>query len=162
MKKTLYLVFLIFVLIFQLSNAQTSGKISGKIIDKKNGVPLVGANIIVVQTQSGTSADKDGYFNVINVSPGKYSIRIMMIGYESITIEDVIVSVNRTTSLDIEMNQSVIEGQEVVIYASKFSRKKDQTSTMKNISSCTRKLFFNYVFEKTRQIIRPDNVLVVF
>jgi len=135
MKKTLYLVFLIFVLIFQLSNAQTSGKISGKIIDKKNGVPLVGANIIVVQTQSGTSADKDGYFNVINVSPGKYSIRIMMIGYESITIEDVIVSVNRTTSLDIEMNQSVIEGQEVVIYASKFSRKKDQTSTMKNISS---------------------------
>ena len=135
MKKTLYPVFLIFVLIFQLSNAQTSGKISGKIIDKKNGAALVGANVIVVQTQSGTSADKDGYFNIINVNPGKYSVRIMMIGYESITIEDVIVSVNRTTSLDIKMNQSVIEGQEVVIYASKFSRKKDQTSTMKNISS---------------------------
>ena len=135
MKKTLYPVFLIFVLIFQLSNAQTSGKISGKIIDKKNGTALVGANVIVVQTQSGTSADKDGYFNIINVNPGKYSVRIMMIGYESITIEDVIVSVNRTTSLDIKMNQSVIEGQEVVIYASKFSRKKDQTSTMKNISS---------------------------
>jgi len=135
MKKTLYPVFLIFALIFQLSNAQTSGKISGKIIDKKNGAALVGANVIVVQTQSGTSADKDGYFNIINVNPGKYSVRIMMIGYESITIEDVIVSVNRTTSLDIKMNQSVIEGQEVVIYASKFSRKKDQTSTMKNISS---------------------------
>tara|TARA_B100001250_G_scaffold78772_1_gene64702 strand:+ start:589 stop:3414 length:2826 start_codon:yes stop_codon:yes gene_type:complete len=135
MKKTLYLVFLIYALIFQLCNAQTSGKISGKIIDKKNSVALVGANVIIVQTQSGTSADKDGYFNIINVSPGKYSVRIMMIGYESITIEDVIVSVNRTTSLDIEMNQSVIEGQEVVIYASKFSRKKDQTSTMKNISS---------------------------
>ncbi len=123
------------VFFVHLSFSQTSGKISGKITNKENQDPLTGANIIIVQTQAGTSADGEGYFNLINVSPGKYSIRIMMIGYESITIEDVVVSVNRTTSLDIEMNQSVIEGQEVVIYASKFSRKKDQTSTVKNISS---------------------------
>jgi outer membrane receptor protein involved in Fe transport len=114
---------------------QTSGKISGKILDKKNNTPLVGSNIIIVQTQAGTSADEEGYFNLINVSPGKYSVRIMMIGYESVTIEDVVVSVNRTTSLDIDLNQSVIESQEVVIYASILSRKKDQTSTVKNISS---------------------------
>jgi len=33
------------------------------------------------------------------------------------------------------MKQSIIGGQEVVIYASRLSRKKDQTSTVKNISS---------------------------
>ena len=114
---------------------QTAGKISGKIIDQKDNSPLVGANVIIMQTQAGTSADEEGHFNLINVSPGKYSVRVMMIGYESLTIEDVVVSVNRTTSLDLELKQSVIEGQEVVIYASKFSRKKDQTSTVKNISS---------------------------
>ena len=114
---------------------QTSGKVSGKIIDQKNSSPLVGANVIIMQTQAGTSADEEGYFNLINVSPGKYSVRVMMIGYESLTIENVVVSVNRTTSLDIGLKQSVIEGQEVVIYASKFSRKKDQTGTVKNISS---------------------------
>ena len=114
---------------------QTAGKISGKIIDQKDNTPLVGANVIIMQTQAGTSADEEGHFNLINVSPGKYSVRVMMIGYESLTIEDVVVSVNRTTSLDLELKQSVIEGQEVVIYASKFSRKKDQTSTVKNISS---------------------------
>ena len=59
----------------------------------------------------------------------------MMIGYETVNVENVIVSVNRTTSLDIKMKQSIVEGQEVVIYASKLSRKKDQTSTVKNISS---------------------------
>ena len=114
---------------------QTAGKISGKIIDQKDNTPLVGANVIIMQTQAGTSADEEGHFNLINVSPGKYSVRVMMIGYESLTIEEVVVSVNRTTSLDLELKQSVIEGQEVVIYASKFSRKKDQTSTVKNISS---------------------------
>ena len=114
---------------------QTSGKISGKIIDASNETPMVGANIIIVQTQAGISADENGYFNLINVSPGKYSVKAMMIGYETVNIENVVVSVNRTTSLDIKMKQSVVEGQEVIIYASKLSRKKDQTSTVKNISS---------------------------
>ena len=115
--------------------SRTSGKISGKIIDASNETPMVGANIIIVQTQAGISADENGYFNLINVSPGKYSVKAMMIGYETVNIENVVVSVNRTTSLDIKMKQSVVEGQEVIIYASKLSRKKDQTSTVKNISS---------------------------
>jgi len=124
------------VILFSLSlYGQTSGKISGRIIEKETGEPLVGANVIITQTQAGTSADEEGYFNLINVSPGKYSVRVMMIGYESITIENVVVSVNRTTSLDVEMKMGVIESKEVIIYASKLSRKKDQTSTVKNISS---------------------------
>ena len=135
MLKALFNVLLSIFLFIASAFGQTAGKISGKVIDKKNDSPLAGANVIIMQTQAGTSADEEGYFNLINVSPGKYSVRVMMIGYESMTIEDVIVSVNRTTSLDLELNQSVIEGQEVVIYASKFSRKKDQTSTVKNISS---------------------------
>ena len=135
MLKALFNVLLSIFLFIASAFGQTAGKISGKVIDKKNDSPLAGAHVIIMQTQAGTSADEEGYFNLINVSPGKYSVRVMMIGYESMTIEDVIVSVNRTTSLDLELNQSVIEGQEVVIYASKFSRKKDQTSTVKNISS---------------------------
>ena len=133
--KTLTKILIALSFLMALGICQTSGKISGKITDKKNNAPLVGANIIIVQTQAGTSADEEGFFNLINVSPGKYSVRIMMIGYKSVTIEAVVVSVNRTTSLDIELKQSVIESQEVVIYASKLSRKKDQTSSVKNISS---------------------------
>jgi len=135
MMKTLTKILIALSFLMALGICQTSGKISGKITDKKNNAPLVGANIIIVQTQAGTSADEEGFFNLINVSPGKYSVRIMMIGYKSVTIEAVVVSVNRTTSLDIELKQSVIESQEVVIYASKLSRKKDQTSSVKNISS---------------------------
>ena len=135
MKTLTMKLFLLTCIISCFGFAQTSGKISGKIIDSSSDSPLAGANVIIVQTQAGISADEDGYFNLINVSPGKYSVKAMMIGYETVKIEDVIVSVNRTTSLDIKMKQSVVEGQEVVIYASKLSRKKDQTSTVKNISA---------------------------
>ncbi len=135
MKKIIIKIFLIFNFSLFYCYGQTSGKISGRIINQENKSALAGANIIIDQTQSGTSADEEGYFNLINILPGKYRLKIMMIGYESVVIEDVIVSVNRTTSLDIEMKRSILESDEVVIYASKFSRKKDQTSTVKNISS---------------------------
>ena len=127
--------FVLVLFFLQVVFTQTTGKISGKIIDADQNKALIGVNIIIPQTQKGTSSDQDGYFNIINVSPGKYTVKVMMIGYESLTIEDVIVSVNRTTSLDLKMNQSVLESDEIVIYASKLSRKKDQTSTVKNISS---------------------------
>ncbi|MBH10655.1 MAG: TonB-dependent receptor [Candidatus Marinimicrobia bacterium] len=119
----------------QILYSQTAGKISGRVVDVKSKLALPGANIILLPVQSGISADEEGFFNLINVSPGNYTVKVMMIGYETVVIENVIVSVNRTTSLDIIMNQTSIEGKEVVIYASKFSRKKDQTSTVKNISS---------------------------
>ena len=116
-------------------NAQTTGKISGRILNNDNNAPLPGANIILLPDYTGTSADEDGYFNLINVSPGGYTVKVMVIGFETVMIKNVVVSVNRTTSLDVKMNQTVIEGKEVVIYATKLSRKKDQTGTVKNISS---------------------------
>ena len=135
MRRTIIKLFLIFKFLLCFCYAQTSGKISGKILNEKNKNPLAGANVIIEQTQLGTSADEEGYFNLINITPGTYRLKVMMIGYESVIIENVIVSVNRTTSLDIQMKESIIESDEIVIYASKFSRKKDQTSTVKNISS---------------------------
>lgn len=115
--------------------SQTTGKISGYITTSNNQEPLVGANVIIEPLQDGTSTDADGRFSLINISPGTYSVRAMMIGYETVVIQDVKVSVNRTQSLDIEMKEAMLEGQEVVIYATKLSSKKDQTGTVKNISS---------------------------
>ena len=50
-------------------------------------------------------------FNLINVSPGKYSVKAMMIGYENCECRGRSGLVNRTTSLDIKMKQSIVEGQ---------------------------------------------------
>jgi len=124
-----------FFLCVHCINAQTTGKISGRILNGDNNIPMAGANVILLPDYSGTSADEEGHFNLINISPGEYTVKVMMIGFETIIIENVIVSVNRTTSLDVKMNQTMIEGKEVVIYATKLSRKKDQTGTIKNISS---------------------------
>lgn len=114
---------------------QTTGKIAGTVTDSETGEPLIGVNVILDGTGMGAVTDIDGYYTVINVKPGSYTIRISMIGYEVNVLEDVRVSTNRTTYLDADLGTTLLEGAEVIVTASKISTKKDQTSTVKNISS---------------------------
>ena len=90
-----------------------STTVKGKVIDN-NGIPLPGANIIVVGTTTGTITDFDGnYTLVVNQNP-PFSIEISSVGFNSITEE---VTTNPQT-IDITM----IEGtslDEVVISASR-------------------------------------------
>ena len=118
-----------------LALSQTTGKISGVIVEEDSNEPLPGANIYLVNTSYGTASDASGRFTIINIPPGKYVLKVDMIGYKSVQMDELIISVNRTTSLDIEMDQTVIEGEVVTVEVSRLTQKKDQTGTIKNISS---------------------------
>ncbi|NQV50163.1 MAG: TonB-dependent receptor [Candidatus Marinimicrobia bacterium] len=121
-------------IIFSSLFAQTTGKIAGKIKDAENKEPMIGVNVIVDGAGVGAVTDIDGYYDIINLSPGTYTVKVSMIGYEIYVVEEVRVSTNRTTYLDADLNSSLLEGTEVVVTASKISTKRDQTSTVKNIS----------------------------
>ncbi|MBC8479753.1 MAG: TonB-dependent receptor, partial [FCB group bacterium] len=114
---------------------QTTGKISGKVSDADTGEPIIGANVMITDTSMGTATDEDGEFFIINIRPGTYTMKVLVIGYETMTIQDVQVSVNRTTPLELKLRRTFLEGEMVVVQADKVSIKKDQTSTVKNISS---------------------------
>ncbi|MBN2092694.1 TonB-dependent receptor [candidate division KSB1 bacterium] len=115
--------------------AQTTGKISGKVLNSQNGEPLIGANVLIEGTVLGAAAGMEGDFFIINVPPGIYTLRVQMMGFQTKKVEQLKVSVNRTTSIDIKLNESIIEGQEVVVQAEKITVKKDQTSSVRNVSS---------------------------
>ena len=130
--------FVLITLLFcttNLSFAQTTGKIAGKVLDAASGDPLVGANVLIEGTTLGAAVGPDGEFFILNVPPGLYSIRIQMMGYETVKVEELRVSVNRTANIDIKMKQAVLEGEVVVIQAEKVAIKKDQTSSVRNVSS---------------------------
>ena len=104
-------------------------------MEKDSKDPLPGANIYLVNTAYGTASDASGRFTIINIPPGKYAMKVDMIGFKSVQMDEMVISVNRTTSLDIEMEQTVIEGEVVTVEVSRLTQKKDQTGTIKNISS---------------------------
>lgn len=126
---------LILVITGQFALAQTTGKIFGRITDTNSGEPLPGANITLDGTALGASTDLAGEFFIINVPPGKYDVRVQMIGYETKVVQGVQVSVNRTAGIDVELGEAIMEGEEIVVVAQKVAVKKDQTSSIKNVSS---------------------------
>ncbi|MCF8242289.1 MAG: TonB-dependent receptor [Melioribacteraceae bacterium] len=126
---------LLILIITQAHFAQTTGKVTGNIVDAKTGEAMMGANILLEGTSLGAAADLNGDFIIINVPPGKYTLAAKMIGYKTIRVTEVVVSVNRTTDLELEMEESTVEMDEVVVTASTFSTKKDQTASIKNISA---------------------------
>jgi len=119
---------------FSLVFSQTTGKISGIVKDKSDSSSLPGANVYLENTSFGAASDEQGRFTLINIPPGRYILKVDMIGYKSVKMENIIVSVNRTFSLDLELEQTVIEGEVVTVEVARLSQKKDQTGTIKNIS----------------------------
>ncbi|HDQ43946.1 MAG TPA: TonB-dependent receptor [bacterium] len=116
--------------------AQTTGKIAGRITDASSGEGLAGANVIIEGTMLGAAAALDGSYFIINVPPGVYSLKATMMGYQPTRIEGVQVSVNRTTTQDVSLNQTVLEtGDVVVVQADRMAIKRDQTSSIRNVSS---------------------------
>ncbi|NOY60072.1 MAG: TonB-dependent receptor [Calditrichaeota bacterium] len=105
--------------------AGTTGKIAGIVMDSSTKEGLPGANIVIVGTQLGASADVNGKFFILNVPPGDYSVRATMMGYGSVLQQKVRVNADRTTDLNFGLSQAVLEGKEVVVTASRPLVEKD-------------------------------------
>ena len=134
-KHNLFLIIIIILMLPLIALSQTTGKIAGKVLDAENEEPLVGANIILEGTPMGAAAGPDGSYYIINIPPGTYKVRIQMLGYETSIVENIHISVNRTYQLNAKLKVAVLEGQEVVVTAQAIEIKKDQTSSIKNVSA---------------------------
>ncbi|KUK52549.1 MAG: Outer membrane receptor protein, partial [Marinimicrobia bacterium 46_47] len=115
--------------------ASTTGKIIGQVRDARTGEPLVGCNIIIEGTYLGAASDMDGNFVILNVPPGEYMIRASMIGYAPQSLQNVSVSVDRTTNLDIEMRVEAVEGEVVTVVADRPMIVRDRTSSASHVSA---------------------------
>jgi outer membrane receptor protein involved in Fe transport len=115
--------------------AGSTGKIAGKAIDAKTKEPLLGVNIIIEGTKSGASTDIDGNYNILNVPPGVYTLRASTIGYSSVTVTQIRVSVDLTTRIDFTLSDETIQSQEVLIIAQRPIVQKDLTSTSSKVSA---------------------------
>tara|TARA_B100000686_G_scaffold30848_1_gene31682 strand:- start:4131 stop:6917 length:2787 start_codon:yes stop_codon:yes gene_type:complete len=127
------IVFIIAVFCFAIGG--TTGKISGFVLSNDSKDPLPGVNISVIGTAVGTITSDQGDFVILNVLPGTYDIRFSYIGYETLIIKENIVRSDQTTSINIELKSTVIEGAEVTVIAEKPVVNKNITSSLHSMTS---------------------------
>lgn len=121
--------FLVLALLAGILEAGNTGKIAGHITDRETGATLIGVNVIVLNTVLGASTDGNGDYFIINIPPGTYTVKVMLIGYETITMADIHVSSDRTTTVDVRLKKTVLQGQEVTVTAPKPIIEINSTST---------------------------------
>ncbi|RQW10743.1 hypothetical protein EH222_01865, partial [candidate division KSB1 bacterium] len=127
-------VFLLFFLLLLLLDAAgfaaTTGKIIGRVTDAMTAEPLVGANIIVDGSTMGAATDIDGDYFIINVPPGSYSVSARMMGFKTMTKTDVTVSIDHSTRVDFQMQETILDvGESVTVVAERPLVERDETAT---------------------------------
>jgi hypothetical protein len=97
--------------------AQATGGLTGSLTDNSGGA-LPGVTVEVVsdatgQTRTATTAD-DGFFTLPLVPPGRYSVKASLTGFKSATREGVVVTVNTTTRVDLQLEVGEVTENVVV------------------------------------------------
>ncbi|MEZ4970962.1 MAG: TonB-dependent receptor [Flavobacteriaceae bacterium] len=91
--------------------------VSGRLIDRETEDPLAFANVIIKNSHPliGTVSDGEGYFSLVNVPVGRISIEVSSIGYETITVSEIVVTSAKTVRLDIGLSPAFSALDEIVL-----------------------------------------------
>ncbi|MDP2362266.1 MAG: TonB-dependent receptor [Ignavibacteria bacterium] len=130
MRKILLLILLLPFFIYP----GTTGKLAGTIKEAQTGEPLVGANVIIEGTNYGAATNVNGEYVILNIPPGRYSVKFSFIGYETLLMQDVSITVDQTTLFQVTLNPQTIQVGEVIVTARTPLIQKDVTSSISVIT----------------------------
>ncbi|MCD6163539.1 MAG: TonB-dependent receptor [candidate division Zixibacteria bacterium] len=104
------------ILCFHLVFAGTTGKIMGVITDSENKEAIPGSRVIIEGTTMGANVNPiDGSYVILNVPPGTYSLVGHCIGYNKLTVTNVLVQADVTTEQDFELVSEAINMDSIVV-----------------------------------------------
>ncbi|MCB9258206.1 MAG: TonB-dependent receptor [Ignavibacteriales bacterium] len=128
------LIFILLIMLSQLIFSQNIGEITGKVIDRVTKEGLPGVNVIVEETNFGSSTDLNGEFKIQNIPVGNYKVRASFIGYDAITKADVIVNSAKPTFLEFRLSESIIELEGVTVTSNFFETSPVDVNSVKKFS----------------------------
>lgn len=91
--------------------AGTTGRITGKVRDI-NGKPLAYVNITVMLDKkviTGAQTKANGTYTIVNIPPGKYSVRFSLLTFTTNTQKDVVVKADQVTYLNVKLNKANVK-----------------------------------------------------
>ena len=116
MSRKIYLI-VAFALTTTFAFAQT-GSLKGVITDAMTGEPVPFANIVAEKGGNqigGTTTDFDGNYTIKPLVPGNYTVKATFVGYGAVEITGVIVSSNKITKQDVQLQEGIAIGEVKII-----------------------------------------------
>ncbi|MBT3208710.1 MAG: TonB-dependent receptor [Bacteroidetes bacterium] len=119
MKKLLIFISLLQISIVLFSQSDYTQTIRGSIVDKQSQTPLIGATIVLSNSDPivGTTTDIDGKFRLEKIPIGRQGIVISYLGYNSVIVDNLMLNSGKEIILQIEMEELVFSTGEIIVKA---------------------------------------------
>lgn len=83
---------------------ENSGDVYGRAMDDRgSGIPGATATLTGPNAPRTTVSDENGYFRFLRVPPGRYKLAVVMSGFNTVNFENVVVTLGKTTNLDVPL-----------------------------------------------------------
>ena len=106
-----------------MARAQNAGTIEGTVTKEKTGEVLPGVNVILTGTTKGAATNKSGTYQISGIKPGKYRLKATFLGFAPFQSNPLVVKAGETITLDISLEETVRQGNEIVVSGSKRPEK---------------------------------------
>ncbi len=126
--KILKSILLIFFFLGSIIANGQNGSIRGFVYEKSTGEPVIFCNVMLSGTSYGAATDVNGFFNVTKIKPGKYTLKVSFIGYDTKKIP---VTITANKILD---KKVFLEESSVVLNAVEVSGEKQEMQTQVKMS----------------------------
>lgn len=95
--------------------------IRGTLVDADSRQPLVGAQVVLqnIHPPQGATTDADGHFRLEKVPVGRAALQLNYLGYEPLTVPNIVVNSAKEVVLNLEMRESAQKLREVAITATR-------------------------------------------
>ena len=119
---------LIFLCFFAIAGYAQTGNLTGKVTDENSNQALLGASVSVIEVSKKALTEADGTFNIKGLNPGKYTLLVSYIGYDSKKIAEVEIIKGELTTLNVVLSLAKSKLNDVVVQST--SARKENLSSL--------------------------------
>lgn len=110
-----------------------SGVIRGTIYNALNNEPLPYANVIVINSEVAVTSDIDGNYEIDDLEPGLYSLRVSYVGFQEKTVYEIKVTNSKPAVVDISLEENANSLEEVVVQADPFKKSEESLVSVQSL-----------------------------
>jgi hypothetical protein len=107
--------------------------LKGKVVDAVSNEPLPFVNVLVSGTSSGSVTDFEGNFIITGLEPGFIRVEASFIGYRKAVSSEVEVSIAKTNTIEIRLEEQKEQIDEVTVTASPFRKTEESPVSLRSI-----------------------------
>jgi TonB-dependent starch-binding outer membrane protein SusC len=105
---------LLFVAAVPLDARQTTGRITGRVLDAGTNRPMSGVQVFIPQVGAGTMTDPAGRFLLLNIPVGDHVVTAQLVGYRQAQAAAT-VRVDEIATIELRLQQTAIDLEQIVV-----------------------------------------------